>query len=592
MAWRGKRSRLVLALAGAGLFGGLSTVAGCVAAIDEGPPADGGASGIGGRRPNTGAGGGGGVAQGMGGGAAPGAGGNGGTGIADAFLPPRIRRLTNAEYDASVQALLGTKATPSTTLAFPPDSWQGSYTLNDAQRVDPVLAKQLDAAAVSLVTEARGNGTLARLAPCTSPTTQGSTCATTFIQSFGKSVYRRALTTDESSALLQVYQVGATSPGTYNDGIDLTVRALLQSAGFLYITELGDSAAAAQADGTILLSPNEIATSLAYTLAAAPPDQALLDAAASGKLATADGREQEARRLIGTTSAQTRMIRLIREWLGIDTFSNIGKDATAYPSFAGVKDSMDAESAGFVKEVLTNGAASVSELLGADWTIADAPLATLYGVTSAGAKRTSLAVVGRRGILNQGAFLSVYAHASESGPVLRGVAVIRRVTCLPLKSPAELNIVVTPPVPDPSKTTRQRFADHAVPGCATCHDSIDSIGFSFEEFDGMGALRTSDSGHPVDSTTTIALGTDFDGSYADSNALAAALAASKQVEACFARQLFRGAAGRSDTSVTPIEDAFVQNAWSQLAEGSKGNAIETLIAFVRSPQFIKRSPAP
>src|SRR6185369_1560072 len=291
--------------------------------------------------------------------------------------------------------------------------------------------------AVSLVTEARGNGTLARLAPCASPTTQGATCATSFIQAFGKNAYRRPLTADESSAMLLVYQTGATSPGSYDDGIDLVVRALLQSAGFLYITELGAPAATPSADdASVALTAGEVATSLAYLVTAGPPDQALLDAAAAGTLDTADGREQQARRLIATAAARTRLTRLIREWLGIDTFNNVGKDATAYPAFAGVKTSMDNESAGFINEVLTNSTGTVGELLGADWSIVDAPLASVYGVTSAGAaKRTTLA--GRRGILNQGAFLSVYAHASESAPVLRGVSVIRRVACLPLQSPAE-----------------------------------------------------------------------------------------------------------------------------------------------------------
>jgi hypothetical protein len=41
------------------------------------------------------------------------------------LLPPSIRRMTNAEYDASVQALLGTTMTPSAAYNFPPDSRQG-----------------------------------------------------------------------------------------------------------------------------------------------------------------------------------------------------------------------------------------------------------------------------------------------------------------------------------------------------------------------------------------------------------------------------------------------------------------------------------
>src|SRR5262245_40832656 len=80
-----------------------------------------------------------------------GTGGSGGSsgGPSGTLLPARIRRITNAEYDASVRALLGTTQSLAAT-TFPPDSRQSNFTLNDAQRVDPVLAKQLDDAASAL----------------------------------------------------------------------------------------------------------------------------------------------------------------------------------------------------------------------------------------------------------------------------------------------------------------------------------------------------------------------------------------------------------------------------------------------------------
>ena len=130
--------------------------------------------------------------------------------------------------------------TPSAN--FPPDSRQGGgYTLNDAQRVDPVLAKALDDAAQALVTEARGNNKLATLAPCSNPTSQGETCAKTFITSFGaQGVPARRRRASEVTDLVTLYHAGADSPGTYNEGIDLVTRGILQSVGFLYVTALGD----------------------------------------------------------------------------------------------------------------------------------------------------------------------------------------------------------------------------------------------------------------------------------------------------------------------------------------------------------------
>src|SRR5690606_19862651 len=89
-------------------------------------------------------------------GSAPGTGGKSTVVIVDGqeltLLPSRIRRLTNAEYNASVQGLLGTSLAPADD--FPPDARQHGYTVNEAQRVDPVIARALDEAALQLAAEA------------------------------------------------------------------------------------------------------------------------------------------------------------------------------------------------------------------------------------------------------------------------------------------------------------------------------------------------------------------------------------------------------------------------------------------------------
>jgi hypothetical protein len=532
--------------------------------------------------------------------------GNGGAGSdvipTSAYLPARVRRLTNAEYDASVKALLGTTMIPSGQFSFPPDARQGpasspagpAFTLNDAQRVDPVMASKLDTTALALVAEARMNGKLAALAPCSNSSgTQGEACAKTFVQSFGAKVYRRPLVDIEVNALVSgatsAYHVGADGY-TYNDGIDLLTRILLQSAGFLYVTELGDSAGAA----TFSLTSNETATALSFMLTSNPPDDALLGAATGGMLATADGREKEARRLLGTTSGRARLVRVVREWLGIDDVAHREKAQSVYPDFAGVSTSMENESLAFIDEVMANANGSISQLIGADWTMVDAPLAKVYGVTSAGAgKRTSLTASKRRGILNQGAFLSVFATNNGSHPVFRGVATMRRVACLPVKDPSALGLVVSFPAADASMTTRQRFEKHALdPGCAGCHSSIDKFGFAFEGFDGIGKTRTTENGLNIDSTTTITGGTDFDGSYADSNALATAMAGSVTVRTCVARQLFRTSVGRSDDTVSASENAFI-NVWKGLPSDKQDRFAEVLVALIRSPLFVqRRTPTP
>ena len=527
-----------------------------------------------------------------GGWAAPGTGGAGGgagTGGVrppDSLLPARVRRLANAEYDASVQALLSTQKSPASAADFPPDLRRDGFTVNAAQRVDAVIVERLADAADALASEAQANGTLARLAPC-APPADATSCARSFITTFGAKVYRRPLVDEEVQALLTLFAVGAEG-ASYEDGIAHVTRGLLQSAGFLYVTELGDGQA--RADATVALTPYEIAASLAYLVTSAPPDDELAAKAASGALADPAERVAQARRLFATAPrARDTTVRLVREWLGIDRIDASAKDSLVYPDFADDKARIVAESRDFVRAVAFESTGNVSELLGARWTVSSGPLA-LYRTTGSGPTLPSGSTVAtdRVGILNQAAFLASYALAHESHPIFRGVAVAQRVTCMGLDSPASFNIQVIPPAPDPTVTTRQRYDVHVSDAiCAGCHDTIDPFGFAFEHYDGMGAYRDLDHGQNVDSAVDVSVGKDFDGHYADGNEMATALAMSTDVRECFARFMFRAAAGTGDGAATPGEAEFIQ-AWRATPAAEQGGIVETLIGYVKGSGFILR----
>ena len=414
------------------------------------------------------------------------------------LLTARIRRLANAEYDATVEKLLSTRMRPAAAVGFPPDFRQGGFTVNDAQRIDTVVVERLAQAADALASEARASGLLARIAPCRRAS-RARGCARAFIRAFAPKVYRRPLDPEEAKALLALYDAGAEG-ATYEDGIAHVLRGLLQSAGLLYLTELGD---ASSDDGTITLTPYEIASSLSYFLTSAPPDDELLARAAAGALSNPAAREAEARRLLANEPlAQDGVVRLVREWLGIDRIESTGKDSFVYPDFAAQRSRIVAESSDFVRAVAFHASGTVGELLGANWTVDTGPL-DLYRTRGKGPIAGS-SLVDRVGILNQAAFLATYANAHESHPVFRGVAVARRVLCLPLDSPTSFDIIVVPPVPDPRKTTRERFHVHSQDSlCQLCHSMIDPFGFSFEHYDGMGAFRSTENGRPVDSAVVV-----------------------------------------------------------------------------------------
>lgn len=493
------------------------------------------------------------------------------------IIPARIRRLTKDEYNATVRALIGTQLKPADL--FPPDMRQRGYTVNEAQRVDPVLARQLDAAAVALANEVIAK--LDSFAPCSGDHTA---CATTFIETFGEKAYRRPLTDEDVTSLMGLFETGYAE-GEYAEGIHLVVRGILQSPGFLYHTELGDT----PDDGpAVAMTAYEIAASMAYLFTGAPPDEALIQAAEAGTLGTPAGRAVEARRLVTSDAGKNRSVQIVREWLGIDRITVTSKDTTVFDQFENLRDSMHSETESFVKAVLDSSNGSVQELLGATWTVADSNLANMYGVGGEG----RIEVPQRPGLLNRAAFLSVYSHAQETSPVMRGAAVLRRIDCDDIEFPTALQVQIVAPAPDPNMTIRERFAAHAQDVlCVECHRKIDPLGFSFEQFDGMGkhqlTERTTTPEKPIDSATTVQAGVDYDGSYANSTELAAAIAVSEDVRECFARHVFRANVAEGAVAKS-TEDGFIDS-WARLDAADQQSLIEILIQFATSDLSVYRS---
>jgi hypothetical protein len=90
-----------------------------------------------------------------------------------------------------------------------------------------------------------------------------------------------------------------------------------------------------------------------------------------------------------------------------------------------------------------------------------------------------------------------------------------------------LNNILGNPPPDPPanvpaladqrtqakvKTIRERMSQHrANPVCASCHNMIDPAGFALENFDAIGAWRTTDGHSPIDPSSQLADGTKVDG---------------------------------------------------------------------------------
>jgi hypothetical protein len=137
--------------------------------------------------------------------------------------------------------------------------------------------------------------------------------------------------------------------------------------------------------------------------------------------------------------------------------------------------------------------------------------------------------------------------------------------------------------PAAGMTTRDRFAAHeSDPMCGTCHLMMDPIGLGFENYDAIGAWRTTENGLPIDATGEIVKATgDASGKFDGVIDLGHKLAASQQVADCVANQWFRFALGRMEAN----DDACALQAIHDGFAASGGNIRDLITKLVLSDAF-------
>jgi hypothetical protein len=487
-----------------------------------------------------------------------------------------LRRLTRVEYENTVRDLFG-MADLQVAAAFPADPVAGGFANNASLlTVSSLQAEKYLDAAEALSAKAVEN--LPALVGC-APSGE-ETCARQFIEKFGRRAYRRPLAAADTDRLLRAFRAGRAE-GTFSAGIELVIQTALQSPSFLYRFEYGAGAAAGAK--LLPLTQHEVASRLSYFLWASMPDAALDAAADAGKLATPEQITAQARAMLSAPRARAAVGEFYRQWLGLGALDGVAKDPAVYPELTDeLRGAMRAETQSFVEHVMWTGDRKLGTLLTSPLGfVGSADLAKLYGSAQG---MVSFPPAQRAGVLTQAGVLAVHALPDQSSPVTRGKFVREQFLCqTPSQPPANLN--VTPPEVDPTKTTRERFAEHtANAGCAACHTLMDPIGFGLEAYDGIGRFRTTDGGRAVDDSGDLTQTKDINGPFVGARALAERLAGSAQVRDCVATQWFRYAMGRFDgagdtCSLTPLREAFT---------ASGGDLQELLVAMTRTEAFLTR----
>jgi hypothetical protein len=455
---------------------------------------------------------------------------------AAAALPARTWRLTHVEYRKSVRDLTGVDVD---TTNFEPETDGGLFSnISNVNFVRLSLAgSYYDAAA--MVADTISDAQLRALAaPCGNLT---ATCKADFIRNTLTRAYRRPPAADEIAEAGELYDLSVPS-GDAVLPFRSVVQGTLTAPFFLYRTEIGSNAAQA----SFQLTNHEVASLLSYSLIGQPPPASLIAAADRGELTTPASLRTNVEALLGTPEAAEPLRAFLFQWLTLTKFNDqLFKFPDLFPGFDGVRTAMiDEANAFFTAHGAMNG--TIATLLTGSMPAPAGALGTFYSSPGAG-------VGTRTGWLGLGAFLSVAAHANLSSPTLRGHFVRERILCQHMTIPPGVPVLeeieqmgATP------KSTRDLYDLHQTKAeCASCHQALDWVGFTFEDFDGAGRFRTAELFRNQTAATPIntqgrLVNTDVNRPLANHTELAQALASSAWVRECAAIQAFRYAFGYGD----------------------------------------------
>ncbi len=503
----------------------------------------------------------------------------------------RLMRLTRSEYDNTIRDLLGDDSRPATE--FSTDEYVGPFAANVLAPPSELMLQDYLTAAEALAASAVQD--LPRLTGCEVAALGTVACAESFIKRFVRRAYRRQPTDDETASLLQVFEFGRDLVD-FDHGIELVVRAILQSPNFLYRVERGVEMP--DAPGVLRLTSDEVASRLSYFILDSMPDDELFAAADRDELVDLPNIEAQARRLLADAGAEQMVAEFHTQWMGLG--ATLDKDVDEFPQFdSAMIESVRRETAMFATDVILRGDALIETLLSSPSTFVDAKVASLYGIEHPSDDpsefvRVDLDPTRRAGLLTRIGVLAAKSGERETSAVKRGKFIRAFVLCQDIPPPPD-DIPDQPPL-DTSWSPRQRLeAQTSSPACNGCHSMMNPLGFGFDNFDTIGRWRTevevqdgsegATQVFPIDASGTL-VGTDIDGEFDGVEELIPRLAQSDQVAQCVARQWFRFALGR-------FEDAAADKRSLELVQAAAetGDIRELIVAITLTDAFRYRAVA-
>jgi hypothetical protein len=308
---------------------------------------------------------------------------------------------------------------------------------------------------------------------------------------FVESAFRRPLSDEQKALYIEAQFKAAKSSET---AVKRVVLFTLKSPEFLYPNLRDDE------------KPDdfEMASRLALSLWDSIPDKKLTQAAATGKLKTADQVRAEAQRMIADARTKAKLHGFFHHWLELERAEGASKDPKVFPDFtpammADLRESL----LEFIDEVVWSEKSDYRELLQADYLLMNERLGKYYGhpVTGDEFQRVGFDPKQRAGVITHPYLLASLAYTKQSSPIHRGVFLTRNIVGMSLKPPIKA-VVFEDSHFNPKLTMREKISELTRSGaCMSCHSMINPLGFSLENFDAVGRWRTKDNNKPVDAVS-------------------------------------------------------------------------------------------
>ena len=340
-----------------------------------------------------------------------------------------------------------------------------------------------------------------------------ASCAQQILFALGKQAFRRPLQDDDRRLIMEFFAQGRSSGG-FEKGIQQSLRFILASPEFLFRSEPDP---AGISPGTVYpLDDLAIASRLSFFLWSSIPDEQLLAVAEAGTLGNPDILTQQVDRMLRDPKAIALVDNFAAQWLFLRNLGSINPDTRTFPNFDDkLREGFRTETTLFIRSIFRNDS-SVVDLLDGDYTYVNDRLAAHYGIPNVYGshfRRVELKDPWRRGLLGQGAILTVTSYPNRTSPVLRGKWILENIMGSPAPTPPPNVPALTENNPGhEEESVKDRMIRHrADPACSGCHSVMDPLGFSLENFDAIGRFRIRDASGRIDSSGELADGTPVDG---------------------------------------------------------------------------------